>query len=76
MWKISNFLLSNGTKNSILAAIKKSIGLEDPETLKGIEQSMTKSFEKMRDEAIHVDKPKEQFVDENGNLVSMLSIHV
>ena len=76
MWDVSNFLLSKGTKKSILEAIKKSIGVEDPAMLKGIEQSMTKSFEKMRDEAIHVDKPKEQFLDKDGNHVSMLSIQV
>ena len=76
MWKVSNFLLSQGTKKSILEAIKKSVGVKDPAMLKGIERSMTKSFEKMRDEALHVDKPEEQTTDENGNRVSLLSFHV
>ena len=76
MWRISNFLLSKGTKNSILEAIKKSLGFKDPAMMKGIEKSMTKSFEKMRDEAIHVDKPKEQTMDANGNKVSILSLNI
>ena len=75
MWKVSNFLLSQGTKKSILEAIKKSVGVKDPAMLKGIERSMTKSFEKMRDEAIHVDSPKEQMVDEKGNHISMLYLN-
>ena len=76
MWQVSNFLLSNGTKKSILEAIKKGIGFEDPAMLKGIDRSMTKSFEKMRDESIHVDRPREQTIDANGNKVSLLSFHL
>ena len=76
MWQVSNFLLSKGTKKSIMEAIKKSVGVEDPAMLKGIERSMTKSFEKMRDEAIHVDKPQEQSIDAEGNKVSLLSFHI
>ena len=76
MWQVSNFLLSKGTKKSIMEAIKKSIGVEDPSMLKGIEKSMTKSFEKMRDQAVHVDNPREQTTDVNGNKVSVLSLHI
>ena len=76
MWEVSNFLLSKGTKKSIMEAIKKSVGVEDSALLKGIENSMTKSFEKMRDEAIHVDKPQEQSIDDQGNKVSLLSFHI
>ena len=59
-----------------MEAIKKSIGVDDPSMLKGIERSMTKSFEKMRDEAVHVDNAREQTIDENGNKVSLLSLHI
>ena len=76
MWQVSNFLLSKGTKKSIMEAIKKSVGVEDSAMLKGIEKSMTKSFEKMRDEAIHVDTPQEQSIDEEGNKISLLSFHI
>ena len=76
MWKVSNFLLSKGAKKSIMEAIKRSIGINDPVTLKGIETSMTKSFEKMRDESIHVDLPREHSIDEHGNRVSYLSFHI
>ena len=76
MWQVSNFLLNKGTKKSIMEAIKKSVGVADSAMLKGIEKSMTKSFEKMRDEAIHVDKPQEQSIDAEGNKVSLLSFHI
>ena len=76
MWKVSNFLLSKGAKNSIVEAIKKSLGIQDPAMIKGIEKSMTKSFEKMRDEAIHVDLPRERNIDENGNEVSLFSFNI
>jgi len=76
MWQVSNFLLNKGTKKSIIEAIKKSVGVADSAMLKGIENSMTKSFEKMRDEAIHVDKPQEQSIDTQGNKVSLLSFHI
>ena len=76
MWQVSNFLLSTGTRKSIMEAIKKSVGVKDPSILKGIEKSMTKSFEKLRDQSVHVDNPREQTTDSNGNKVSMLSLHI
>ena len=76
MWQISNFLMSKGAKQSIMQAIKKNLGIEDPAMMKGVERSMTKSFEKMRDQAIHVDLPKEQTIDENGNKISLMSFNI
>ena len=76
MWTVSNFLLSKGAKQSIMEAIKRSVGVDDPAMIKGIERSMTKSFEKLRDNAIHVDKPKEHSIDANGDDISILSFHL
>ena len=68
--------MSKGAKQSIMQAIKKNLGIEDPAMMKGVERSMTKSFEKMRDQAIHVDLPKEQTIDENGNKISLMSFNI
>jgi hypothetical protein len=39
-------------------AIKADLQLTDPADVKGIDMTMKKSFQKIRDEAVHVDKPE------------------
>ena len=46
-------------------AIKEDLHLTDPNDLKGIDSSMKKTFQKIRDEAVHVDKPDWMKKDKN-----------
>jgi hypothetical protein len=57
LWDVSQFMLEDGVQKSLLEAIKQNLGLENPKDLQGIEKSLRATFTKMRDEAVHVDKP-------------------
>jgi hypothetical protein len=48
--------------------------LTNPDDLKGIDASMKKSFQKIRDEAVHVDKP--DWMKEKPNHRNVISARV
>ena len=54
MYRVANYMLQGGVKQSVLKAIRENLGLENPKVLDSISKSLTKSFEQMRQEAIHV----------------------
>ena len=71
MWDVSQFLLDEGIRKSILEVIKRNMDLKDENDIKGIDKSMKKTFEKIRDEAVHVELKKRRNSLENIQSVDL-----
>ena len=71
MWDVSQFLLDEGIRKSILEVIKQNMDLKDENDIKGIDKSMKKTFEKIRDEAVHVEHEKRRNSLENIQSVDL-----